>query len=81
MYEKMLTVQAEIIKAQEREINELRESKRLLAAANATLAEALDRALHREGRDRVFIPAKELQSGATFRVEQTIDGDLLIVRA
>ena len=78
-YEKMHAIQSDIIKKQEREINELRASKRILEATNQTLAEALERALHREGSDRVFVPAREI-GGAQFRMEQTIDGDLLIVR-
>lgn len=78
-YEKMHAIQSDIIKKQEREINELRVSKRMLEATNQTLAEALSRALSREGRDRVFVPVREI-GGAQFRTEQTIDGDLLIVR-
>lgn len=78
-YEKMHAIQSDIIKKQEREINELRASKRILEATNQTLAEALERALSREGRDRVFVPVREI-GGAQFRTEQTIDGDLLIVR-
>ena len=78
-FEKMHAIQSEIIKKQEREINELRASKRILEATNQTLAEALERALHREGSDRVFVPVREI-GGAQFRMEQTIDGDLLIVR-
>ena len=78
-YEKMHAIQSEIIKKQEREINELRASKRILEATNRTLAEALERALYREGSDRVFVPVREI-GGAQFRMEQTIDGDLLIVR-
>ena len=78
-YEKMHAIQSDIIKKQEREINELRASKRILEATNQTLAEALERALSREGRDRVFVPVREI-GGAQFRMEQTIDGDLLIVR-
>ena len=77
--EKLHAIQSEIIKKQEREINELRASKRILEATNQTLAEALERALSREGRDRVFVPVREI-GGAQFRMEQTIDGDLLIVR-
>ena len=78
-YEKMHAIQSDIIKKQEREINELRASKRILEATNQALAEALERALHREGSDRVFVPVHEI-GGAQFRMEQTIDGDLLIVR-
>lgn len=78
-YEKMHAIQSEIIKRQEREINELRASKRILEATNQTLADALSAALSREGRDRVFVPVREIGS-AQFRTEQTIDGDLLIVR-
>lgn len=78
-YEKMHAIQSDIIKKQEREINELRASKRILEATNQTLAEALERALSREGRDRVFVPVREIGS-AQFHTERTIDGDLLIVR-
>ena len=81
-YETMHAIQSDIIKKQEREINRLRESNRVLQATAQTLAEALSQALSREGRDRVFVPVKEIKpSGAAFRVEQTIDGDILLVRA
>ncbi len=80
--EKLNQLQQEMIRKQEREINELRESKRILEAVNQTLAEALARALSREGRDRVFVPIKEIKpTGASFRVERTIDGDVLLIRA
>ena len=82
-YEKMHAIQSDIIKKQEREINELRASKRMLEATNQTLAEALSRALSREGRDRVCVPLGEIKpdSGVLFRLEQTIDGDILVIRA
>ena len=81
-YEKMHAIQSDIIKKQEREINRLRESNRILEATAQTLAEALSQALSREGRDRVFVPVREIKpSGASFRVEQTIDGDVLLIRA
>lgn len=81
-YEKMHAIQSDIIKKQEREINALRESNRVLQATAQTLAEALSQALSREGRDRVFVPVREIKpSGASFRVEQTIDGDVLLIRA
>lgn len=81
-YEKMHAIQSDIIRKQEREINALRESNRILEATAQTLAEALSQALSREGRDRVFVPVREIKpSGASFRVEQTIDGDILLVRA
>lgn len=81
-YEKMHAIQSDIIRKQEREINALRESNRVLQATAQTLAEALSQALSREGRDRVFVPVKEIKlSGASFRVEQTIDGDVLLIRA
>lgn len=81
-YEKMHAIQSEIIRKQEREINALRESNRVLQATAQTLAEALSQALSREGRDRVFVPVREIKpSGASFRVEQTIDGDVLLIRA
>lgn len=80
-YEKMHAIQSDIIRKQEREINALRESNRILEATAQTLAEALSQALSREGRDRVFVPVKEIKpSGASFRVEQTIDGDVLLIR-
>ena len=81
--EKLTAIQSEVIRRQEREINALRESRRILEASNQALAKALSRALKQEGRDRIFVPAGEMRSpfGDTlFRVEQTIDGDLLIVR-
>ena len=75
-------LQREIIKKQQREINSLRASNRVLQATAQTLAEALSQALSREGRDRVFVPVREIKpDGASFRVEQTIDGDVLLVRA
>lgn len=81
-YEKMHAIQSDIIRKQEREINRLRESNRVLQATAQTLAEALSQALSREGRDRVFVPVREIKpSGASFRVEQTIDGDVLLIRA
>ncbi len=81
-YEKMHAIQSDIIRKQEREINALRESNRVLQATAQTLAEALSQALSREGRDRVFVPVREIKpSGASFRVEHTIDGDVLLIRA
>lgn len=80
-YEEMHAIQSEIIRKQESEINDLRASKAILEATNKTLAEALSRALSREGRDRVFVPVRELDSGVEFRMERTIDNDLIIVRA
>lgn len=81
-YEKMNAIQSRIIREQEREINELRASKKILEATNQTLAEALAQALSREGRDRVFVPLCAIKpDGAAFRIEQTIDGDILLVRA
>ena len=80
-YEKMHAIQSEIIRKHESEINDLRASKAILEATNKTLAEALSRALAREGRDRVFVPVRELDSGVEFRMERTIDNDLIIVRA
>lgn len=75
-------LQREIIKKQQREINSLRASNRVLEATSQTLAEALSQALTREGRDRVFVPVREIKPhGASFRVEQTIDGDVLLIRA
>ena len=72
-YEKIHSLQTELIRKQDRTIDELR-------ASNKILAEALSRALTREGRDRVFIPAREVNSDAEFRTERTIDDDILIIR-
>lgn len=79
-YEKIHSLQTELIRKQDRTIDELRASNRILEAANKLLAEALSRALTREGRDRVFIPAREANSDAEFRTERTIDNDILIIR-
>lgn len=79
-YEKIHSLQTELIRKQDRTINELRASNKILEAANKVLAEALSRALTREGRDRVFIPAREVNSDAEFRTERTIDDDILIIR-
>ena len=73
-------MQTELIRKQDRTINELRASNKILEAANKVLAEALSQALTREGRDRVFIPAREVNSDAEFRTERTIDDDILIIR-
>lgn len=79
-YEKIHSLQTELIRKQDRTIDELRASSKILEAANKVLAEALSRALTREGRDRVFIPAREVNSDAEFRTERTIDDDILIIR-
>lgn len=79
-YEKIHSLQTELIRKQDRTIDELRTSNKILEAANKVLAEALSRALTREGRDRVFIPAREANSDAEFRTERTIDDDILIIR-
>lgn len=79
-YEKIHSLQTELIRKQDRTIDELRASNKILEAANKVLAEALSRALTREGRDRVFIPAREVNSDAEFRTERTIDDDILIIR-
>lgn len=79
-YEKIHSLQTELIRKQDRTINELRASNKILEAANKVLAEALSQALTREGRDRVFIPAREVNSDAEFRTERTIDDDILIIR-
>ena len=81
-YEKMHAIQSDIIRKQEHEINELRASKRILEATNQTLAEALSQALAREGRDRVFVPVREIKpSEPRFRMEKTIDNDIIVIRA
>lgn len=79
-YEKIHSLQTELVRKQDRTIDELRTSNKILEAANKVLAEALSRALTREGRDRVFIPAREVNSDAEFRAERTIDNDILIIR-
>lgn len=81
-FEKIHAVQSKLIREQDKEIERLRESNRVLEATNQTLAEALARALSREGRDRVFVPVKEIKpDGVMFRLERTIDGDVLVIRA
>lgn len=79
-YEKIHSLQTELIRKQDRTIDGLRASNRILEATNKILAEALSRALTHEGRDRVFIPAREVNSDAEFRTERTIDNDILIIR-
>ena len=75
-------LQREIIKKQQREINSLRASNRILEATSQTLAEALSQALAREGRDRVFVPVREIKpSEPRFRMERTIDDDIIVIRA
>lgn len=74
-----LEIQREIIKSQQREINDLRQCNRVLESTNQLLADALDSALRREGRDRVFVSLHD-RAGATFHPERTIYGDLLVVR-
>ena len=77
-----LDLQREIIKKQQREINSLRASNRVLEATSQTLAEALSQALAREGRDRVFVPVREIKpSEPRFRMERTIDDDIIVIRA
>lgn len=80
-YEKALEVQADLIRRQDRRIDELTEAKKALEVTAQILAEALVRELNREGRDRAFVPAKEInRDDVRFRVEQTIGGDILLVR-
>lgn len=80
-YEKMLEVQTDLIRRQDRRIDELTDANNALKLTAQTLAEALVRELDREGRDRAFVPAKEINRGdVRFRVEQTIGGDILLVR-
>lgn len=80
-YEKMLEVQTDLIRRQDRKIDELTDANNALRLTAQTLAEALVRELDREGRDRAFVPAKEIQrDDIRFRVEQTIGGDILLVR-
>lgn len=75
-------LQREIIKKQQREINSLRASNRVLEATSQTLAEALSQALAREGRGRVFVPVREIKpSEPRFRMERTIDDDIIVIRA
>lgn len=80
-YEKMLEVQTDLIRRQDRRIDELTDANNALKLTAQTLAEALVRELDREGRDRAFVPAKEINRGdVRFHVEQTIGGDILLVR-
>lgn len=80
-YEKMLEVQTDLIRRQDHKIDELTDANNALRLTAQTLAEALVRELDREGRDRAFVPAKEIQrDDIRFRVEQTIGGDILLVR-
>ena len=80
-YEKMLEVQTDLIRRQDHKIDELTDANNALRLTAQTLAEALVRELDREGRDRAFVPAKEIQrDDVRFRVEQTIGGDILLVR-
>lgn len=80
-YEKMLEVQTDLIRRQDRKIDELTDANNALRLTAQTLAEALVRELDREGRDRAFVPAKEIsRDDVKFRVEQTIGGDILLVR-
>lgn len=80
-YEKMLEVQLDLIRRQDHKIDELTDVNNALRLTAQTLAEALVRELDREGRDRAFVPAKEIQrDDIRFRVEQTIGGDILLVR-
>lgn len=81
LQKKTIALQGKIIEHQQKEINELRASNKVLEVTSQTLAEALSRALEREGRDRIFVPVREIRlSGVTFKMEQTIDGDLILVR-
>ena len=57
-YEKIHSLQTELIRKQDRTIDELRASNKILEAANNVLAEALSRTLTREGRDRVYTGAR-----------------------
>lgn len=80
-YEKMIEVQTNLIRRQDRRIDELTDANNALKLTAQTLAEALVRELDREGRDRAFVPAKEIsRDDVRFRVEQTIGGDILLVR-
>lgn len=80
-YEKMLEVQTDLIRRQDHKIDELTDANNALRLTAQTLAEALVRELDREGRDRAFVPAKEInRDDVRFRVEQTIGGDILLVR-
>jgi len=80
-YEKMLEVQTDLIRRQDRKIDELTDANNALRLTAQTLAEALVRELDREGRDRAFVPAKGIsRDDVKFRVEQTIGGDILLVR-
>ena len=73
----IIAYQARKLAELEREINELKQQKAILEAANEILADALSCALG--GRDRVFVPRRR-ESKAEYRVELTISDDLLIMR-
>ena len=73
----IIAYQARKLAELERELNTQKQKNALLNAANELLADALSRALG--GRDRVFVPKKR-EGKSEYKIELTIDDDLLIVR-
>lgn len=73
----IIAYQARKLAELEREINELKQQKAILEATNEIMAEALSRALG--DRDRVYVPRKR-DGRVEYRREQTIGGDLLLIR-
>lgn len=73
----IIAYQARKLAELERELNDMRQRNAALTATNELLADALSRALG--GHDRVFVPKKR-ESRVEYKVELTIDDDLLIVR-
>lgn len=75
----IIAYQARKLAEMEREINELKQQKAILEATNQLLADALSYALDEKGSDRVHVPKKR-EEHAEYRREQTIGGDLLLIR-
>lgn len=73
----IIAYQARKLAELERELNEMRQRNVALEATNEILADALSRALG--GRDRVFVPRRR-EDKIEYKVELTIDHDLLIIR-
>lgn len=73
----IIAYQARKLAEMERELNDMRQKNAALTAANEILADALSRALG--GRDRVFVPRRR-EDKIEYKVELTIDHDLLIIR-
>lgn len=73
----VIAYQAKKLAEMEREINALKQKNAALEAAGDILADALARALG--SRDRVFVPKKR-GGKVEYKVELTIDNDLLLMR-